>query len=123
MVDAQLKPVVWMGSSLRDLQAFPRRVRRNIGLALRYAQLGGKHPDAEPLRGFRGAGVLEVIEDYAGSTYRAIYTVRLPGRVYVLHVFQKKSTRGIRTPRHQIELVRQRLRQAEEVHRQLAGGA
>ncbi len=108
-----------MGSSFRELKAFPRRVQRDIGRALRYAQLGGKHPDAEPLRGFGGTGVLEIIQDYDGNTYRAVYTVRLAGRLYVLHVFQKKSTRGIRTPRHDIELIRQRLKQAEEAHRRL----
>jgi phage-related protein len=112
-----LKPLVGVGSSLKDLRAFPRRVRRDIGRALRYAQLGGKHPDAVPLRGFGGAGVLEVIEDHDGSTYRAVYTLRLAGRVYVLHVFQKKAKKGISTPKHELELVRSRLKQAEELHR------
>ena len=82
-------------------------------LRLHEAQIGKKHPEAKPLRGFGGAGVLEVVADHAGSTYRGVYTVRFEGRVYVLHVFQKKSKHGIATPKREIELVRERLRWAE----------
>lgn len=77
-----------------------------MGYALYLAQEGGKHPDAKPLKGFAGAGVLEVADDYDGDTYRAIYTLTRPGAVYVLHAFQKKSTRGIATPRREVELIR-----------------
>ena len=76
----------------------------------------GKHPDAKPLRGFGGAGILEIVEDHAGDTYRAVYTVRLAGRIYVLNVFQKKSKGGIKTPKPEIELIKLRLRRAEEEH-------
>lgn len=108
------KPVYWVGSSLDDLREFPEPVQRTIGFAIYRAQVGEKHESARPLRGFRGAGVLEIVEDYDGDTYRAVYTVRIAGRVYVLHAFQKKSTQGIKTSKHDIDLVSQRLRQAEE---------
>ena len=87
-----------------------------MGYALYLAQVGGKHLDAKPLKGFGGAGVLEVVEDFAGDTYRAVYTVKLAGVVYALHAFQKKAKRGIETPRQELETVRRRLRRAEELH-------
>ena len=111
-----IKPVVWIGRSRTDLASFPEDVKDAIGYALYIAQRGGKHADAKPLRGFGGAGILEIIEDHAGDTYRAVYTVRLAGRVYVLHVFQKKSKAGIKTPKPEIELIRSRLKRAEEEH-------
>ena len=110
------KPVVWIGSAKDDLVAFPREVVGAIGYALYEAQKGNKHPNAKPLHGFGGAGVLEVVEDHDGDTYRAVYTVRLAGRVYVLHAFQKKSKSGIKTPKAEINLVKARLRRAEEQH-------
>lgn len=116
-----VKPLVWIGSSFKDLVTLPRRVQRDIGRALRYAQLGGRHEHAKMLRGFGGAGVLEVVEDHDGRTYRAAYTVRLAGRIYVLHVFEKKSKRGIATPKHNQDLIRARLKQAEEIHRKQGG--
>lgn len=116
------KPLVWMGSSKQDLRAFPEEVRHVMGYALYLAQVGGKHLDAKPLRGFGGAGVLEVVDDFDGDTYRAVYTVKLRGVVYALHAFQKKSKRGIKTAPHDLELVRRRLRQAEEVHDRSAAG-
>ncbi len=85
---------VFVGSSLEDLKAFPREVQRVVGFALRAAQEGGKYPDAKPMKGFKGAGVLEIVEDYDGDGYRAVYTVRFSNAVYVLHAFQKKSKRG-----------------------------
>jgi phage-related protein len=109
-----MKPLQWIGSSLEDLRAFPRYVQREIGLALTVAQYGGKHPAAKPLRGFGGAQVLEVVEDYEGDTYRAVYTVRFAEVLYVLHCFQKKSTRGIKTAQRDIELIKARLRRAQE---------
>lgn len=111
-----MKPVEWIASSLADVRDFPEDVRRTFGQALFEAQLGGKHPAAKPLKGFGGAGVLEVVEDHDGNTYRAVYTVKLAGVVYVLHAFQKKAKRGIATPQHEIDLVRRRLRLAEELH-------
>jgi phage-related protein len=112
-----MKGIDWIGSSYRDLCALPEEVRRCFGFALYLAQSGGKHPDAKPLSGFHGAGVLEVVEDHDGDTYRAVYTVRFADAVYVLHVFQKKSKRGIATPTKDIELIKTRLRIAEEHHR------
>ena len=109
------KPLFWVGSSKRDLKGFPLAIRRMMGFALFQAQAGGKHMDAKPLKGFGGAGVLEVVADLEGSTFRAVYTVKFAGAVYVLHAFQKKSKAGIATPRRDLELIRQRLREAEEI--------
>ena len=111
-----VEPDAWIRSTRADLASFPEDVKDAIGYALYIAQRGDKHPDAEPLRGFGGAGILEVVEDYAGDTYRAVYTVRLAGRIYVLHVFQKKSKCGIKTPKTESELIKSRLRRAEEEH-------
>src|SRR5437868_9694109 len=111
-----IRPVVWIGSTRADLASFPEDVKDAIGYALYIAQLGGKHADTKPLHGFGGAGILEIIEDHAGDTYRAVYTVRLAGRIYVLHVFQKKSKGGIKTPKAEIERIKSRLKRAEEEH-------
>ncbi|TMQ31067.1 MAG: hypothetical protein E6K65_02745 [Nitrospirae bacterium] len=111
-----IKPVVWIGSTKADLRNFPEEVKDSIGFALYVAQQGGKHADAKPLRGFGSAGVLEIVEDHDGDTYRAVYTVRLAGRVYVLHAFQKKSKTGIETPKAEINLIKSRLKRAEEEH-------
>ncbi len=108
------KPVRWVGSSRDDLIAFPEDVRRRVGGALWDAQLGGKASFAKPLRGFGGAGVLEVVDDHDGDTYRAVYTVRFAGVVYVLHAFQKKSKRGIATPKTELDMIERRLRRARE---------
>jgi phage-related protein len=110
------KPIVWVGSSLEDLWDFPPAVQREIGFALRRAQDGGKHPDAKPLKGFGGASVMEIVEDRDGDTYRAVYTVRFADAVYVLHVFQKKSKKKIATPKHEMDLIRVRLEEAERLH-------
>jgi phage-related protein len=119
-----IKPLFFVGSSREDLKGFPEDVQDATGYALYIAQTGGKHPHAKALRGFGGAGVLEVMENHAGDTYRTVYTVRLQHAVYVLHAFQKKSRRGIETPREEIDLVRARLRLAEEHHNRsiLEGG-
>jgi phage-related protein len=108
------KPLFWVGSSRDDLREFPDGVRETMGFALWQAQNGDKHLDAKPLRGFSGAGVLEIVADEAGSTYRAVYTVKFAGAVYVLHAFQKKSKKGIKTPKHEVDLIRRRLKAAEE---------
>jgi phage-related protein len=105
---------MWVGSSQDDLRAFPEEARRAVGFALRFAQNGDKHPSAKPLKGFGGSGVLEIVADHHEDAYRAVYTVTLPDAIYVLHAFQKKSTRGIATPRRHIELIRQRLKWAQE---------
>jgi len=102
-----------VASSKRDLVAFPDDVRREVGYALYFAQAGDKHPTAKPLKGFHGAGVLEVVENHEGNTYRAVYTVKFTKVVYVLHAFQKKSKKGVRTPRREIERVKDRLILAE----------
>ncbi len=112
-----VKPLYWVGSSLRDLRGFPSAVRRVMGQALHDAQHGEKHPGARPLKGFGGAGVLEIVEDDDGDTYRAVYTVKLAGVVYVLHAFQKKSKRGRETPKKDIDLIERRLREARVHHR------
>jgi phage-related protein len=110
-----LKPIAWVGSSKTDLKKFPADVQDEIGHALLQAQLGGKHASAKPLKGFGGGGVLEIVENDDGDTYRAVYTVRFADFVYVLHAFQKKSKSGIRTPQKEIDLVKTRLRAAEEI--------
>ena len=109
-----MKPVHWIGSSRKDLRAMPDQVQDDIGYALYLAQMGGKHADAKPLTGFKGAGVLEVVENHDGDTYRAVYTVKFANAVYVLHVFQKKSKRGIATPQADMDLIKRRLQQAAE---------
>ena len=106
------KPLRWVGSAKKDLQAMPAEVQDTFGYALHLAQSGGKHAQAKPLKGFGSAGVLEVVESEAGSTYRAVYTVKIAGSVYVLHCFQKKSTSGIATPKPDMDLVRDRLKAA-----------
>jgi len=117
-VEGELKPVRWMGASLRDLRSFPRSVRIDIGHALFTAQEGKIDPAAKPLKGFGGAGVLEIVASHHGNAWRAVYTVRFQDAIYVLHVFQKKSTRGIATPARQTDLIKQRLAEAERDYRE-----
>ena len=109
-----VKSVVWIGSSRMDLKAFPSEVQDVIGYALYHAQIGLKAPETKPLHGFGGAGVLEVVEDFQTDTYRAVYTVKFAEFIYVLHAFQKKSRKGRATPKPDIELIKRRLRAAEE---------
>jgi phage-related protein len=110
------RPLHWVASSRKDVKDFPPAVRRVFGVALFAVQCGETPLAAKPLKGFGDAGVLELIEDHRGDTYRAVYTVRFSTRIYVLHVFQKKSKRGIATPQRDLELIRDRLRQAERIH-------
>jgi phage-related protein len=112
------KPLEWMGSSLDELVHFPPEVRKHLGYALYLAQIGEKSPASKPLKGFGGAGVLEVLSDHDGNTYRAVYTVRFAEAVYVLHAFQKKSKHGSATPKSEMDLVRRRLKAAAEHYRQ-----
>lgn len=107
------KPLDWMGSSKKDFLGFPEPVKDEMGNALGLAQFGGKHPSAKPWKG-QGAGVFEVVEDYAGDTYRAVYTVRFKEVVYVLHAFQKKSPKRIKTAQIDIDLVERRLKAAQQ---------
>ena len=109
-----LKPLYWMGSTLKDLRDSPEAVKDGIGYALELVQKGEKPANAKPLRGFGGASVLEIVEDFDGDTWRAVYTVALANAVYVLHVFQKKSKRGTATPKKELDLIRRRLRDALE---------
>ncbi len=106
------KPLYWIGSSLKDISRFPSEVQRSVGFVLSAAQYGGKHPSAKPWRG-EGPGILEVVKEHDGDTYRAIYTVRFANAIYVLHAFQKKSPRGIATRQSDIVLVRERLKIAQ----------
>ena len=115
-------PLEFIGSSKDDLSAFPLKVKQDIGFALRVAQKGDKHPAARPLKGFGGAGVLEIIADFDGGTFRAVYTVRLKGMIYVLHAFQKKSRKGIATPKSEMDKVRARLKQAQLLHAEKIDG-
>jgi phage-related protein len=110
-----LKPVIWMGSSRKDFGVFPDPVKDRVGYALFVAQQGGKHADAKPLRGFGGAGVVEIVSDHRGDAFRTVYTVRLAGVVYVLHAFQKKSKSGRETPKPDLQVIEGRLRDAERL--------
>ena len=116
-----LKPVEWMGSSKADLKRFPDPVQGRMGFAIYRAQLGRRHRDAKPLKGF-GPGVVEVVARHDGDTFRAVYTVRFETVVYVLHAFQKKARRGIATPKQELDLVRRRLRAAERHYRDTQRG-
>lgn len=116
-----IRSVVWVGSSRKDLGDFPDQVQDHIGYALYIAQRGGRHRDAKPLSGFGGAGVLEIVSDHRGDTFRAVYTLRYAGTLFVLHAFQKKSKTGIETPRRDTELIQQRLKEAEQIAKEIEG--
>jgi phage-related protein len=115
---SEFKPVRWIGTALRDLRSFPRPVRIDIGHALFTAQEGKTDPAAKPLKGFGGASVLEIVASHHGNAWRAVYTVRFQDAVYVLHVFQKKSTKGIATPTREIDLIKRRLAEAERDYKE-----
>ncbi len=117
-----IKPLEWVGSSKRDLIDFPEQMRKEVGHALHLAQAGEKPANAKPLRGFGGAGVLEVVASYDGNAFRAVYTVKFAKAIFVLHAFQKKATRAIETPKVDIELIKQRLNLAAEQYQQLYEG-
>lgn len=108
----------WIGSSRDDVREFPSEVRVMVGFALLQAELGGKYIDAKPMKGFGGAGVLEIVTDHDGSTYRTVYTIKLPSAVYVLHAFQKKSKKGIATPQKELDRVKKRLDAATRHHKE-----
>jgi len=113
-MSGSLKSVEWVGNSLENLKVFPEEARQVVGYALYLAQCGDKHPSAKPLKGFKGAGVLEIVEDFDGDTYRAVYTLKLAGVIYVLHAFQKKSKKGLATPKQDLDLIESRLKRAKE---------
>lgn len=115
-----VRPLLWVGTSKDDLKEFPDDVQDHIGFALYQAQIGLKHRDAKPLASL-GPGVLELVSDFDTNTYRAVYAVRFREAVYVLHAFQKKSRKGIATPKAEIDLVKRRLKAAEQHHRALHG--
>ena len=121
MVD-QEKPLEWIGSSHRDLMELPTNVRRFFGYALSLAQAGDQHDAAKILKGFGSAGVIEIVENDAGGTYRAVYTVKFAESVFVLHCFQKKSKRGIATPKVDMDIIRTRLKVAEALAKELQNG-
>ena len=114
------RPLFWAGSAKRDLLAFPATVKDAIGTALSVAQFGGKHPAAKPWKGV-GSGVLEIVEDYEGNAYRAAYTIRFRLAIYVLHCFQKKSHKGAKTSRRDVELISQRLKLAQQDYEERYG--
>ncbi len=111
-----MRDVKWVGDSREQVRSFPKPAKKIVGQALNAAQSGRKHINAKPLRGV-GSGVLEVAARYDTNTYRAVYTVKLGENIYVLHAFQKKSTRGIRTSKKEINLIKQRLKMAREMER------
>ena len=113
------KPLEWIGSSHKDLMALPPEVRRFFCFALSLAQAGDKHDAAKVLKGFGSAGVLEVVENDVGGTYRAVYTIKFAEAVFVLHCFQKKSKQGIATPKEDMDIVHARLKVAEAFAKEL----
>lgn len=113
------RPLEWIGSSHKDLLQLPADVRKSFGFALHFAQHGELHPASKVLKGFGGAGVLEVVENDMGGTYRAVYTVRFEEAVFVLHCFQKKSKSGIATPKSDMDVVRARLKMAEALAKEI----
>ncbi|WP_458796642.1 type II toxin-antitoxin system RelE/ParE family toxin [Pseudomonas saxonica] len=109
-----VKELFWIGSSKKDLMDMPLDVQQVFGYALHLAQEGGKHSQAKPMKGLTSSGVLEVVEDFEGDTYRAVYTVKIGDAIYALHTFKKKSNKGIETPKHEIDLIKVRLKAAED---------
>jgi phage-related protein len=108
-----LKPLKFVGGSKKDLSAFPDETKQEMGHSLYVAQQGGRALNAKTLQGFGGSGVVELVEDHDRNTYRCVYTTRINDVIVVLHAFQKKSKRGIETPRHEVELIRARFKEAQ----------
>jgi phage-related protein len=116
-----IKPVEWVGSSYKNFRSFPDPVQDLMGYALYQAQIGRKHRNAKPLKGFGGGSIIEIVDDHDGDTYRAVYTVKFAAAIYVLHAFQKKSKTGIKTTKDDLELVHQRLKAAEADYKSKPG--
>jgi phage-related protein len=123
MNEEHIKPLNWIGGSYRDYTRFPRPVQEEMGFALYRAQAGGRHPMAKTLKGFGGGGILELVETYDGDAFRTVYTVKFAEEIYVLHAFQKKSKKGIATPKGEIDLVKRRLKEAEDDYHERYGNA
>jgi phage-related protein len=121
MAEETVKPVSWVGSSYKEFRAFPDPVQDKMGYALYRAQIGKKHEHAKPLKGFGGAGVLDIVTDHDGDTFRVVYTVKFATSIYVLHAFQKKSKSGVKTSAQDLDLIRQRLKTAEADHKEQLG--
>ncbi len=119
MTAQQEKPLVWIGSSKRDLMTLPVPIRKFFGHALDFSQRGDKHDATKVLKGFGSAGVLEIIEDGRGGTYRAGYTVKFKEAIFVLHVFQKKSRHGVATPKPDIDIIHERLKVVEQLVKEM----
>lgn len=117
----QVKPIFWMGSSKADLKAFPKPVQSDVGYTLFAAQCGEEYRSVKTLQGFGGRSVLEIVAPHIGDTYRAVYTVKFKDSIYVLHAFQKKSTRGIATPKRELDMIRQRFADAKRHHEERQG--
>jgi phage-related protein len=115
----RIKPVFWMASSRKDLKAFPKAVQSDVGYALFAAQRGEEYRSVKALKGFGGRSVLEIVAPHDGDTYRAVYTVKFEDAVYVLHAFQKKSTKGLATPQRDIDLIHRRLADAEQHYKEI----
>ena len=115
-----LRPLLWVGSSLKDLRSFPEAVQDVMGYALFRAQLGERHPAAKALRG-KLRGLMEIVDEYRGNAYRVIYTTKLTSVIYALHVFRKKATRGIATPKREVELMQARYRWSQQHHHRQPG--
>lgn len=115
------RKIIYMGSSQKDAGKLPKEVQELFAYALELAVAGGQHADAKPLSGFNGRNVVEVVGDYRGDTFREIYTVRFEEAIYVLHIFQKKSKKGISTPKEELDLIKKRLKWAESVHKEHYG--
>lgn len=109
------KGLIWLGNAKDNLMKFPHEVVKDVGYALHFAQNGAKHPSAKPLKGFDIGGVFEIVENFLSDTYRAVYAVKLGNKIYVLHCFQKKSTQGIKTPQKEINIIKSRLKIAQEI--------
>jgi len=121
MMEGGAKPIVWMGASRKDLKSFPKQVRVDMGQALYAAQMGETDPAAKPMKGFGGTSVMEIVDRHDANTYRAVYAAQFEGVIYVLHAFQKKSKKGIATPKQEIDLVRKRLRAVEQLQKGKVG--
>lgn len=117
--NSKLKPLVWVGSSKDDLIEFPKEVQSSVGYALYLAQQGERYIHSKILKGFGGAGVVEIIDRDESGTFRVVYTIKLPKIIFVLHSFQKKSKHGIKTPKQEIDLIKKRLKEAHEIYKEL----
>ena len=116
-MDEEVRSVIWMGDSRKQLQSFPPEVRRSIGSALYDAQKGEKAPSAKPFKSV-GSGVFEIAMRFDTNAYRAVYAVQIGKQIYVLHAFQKKSKSGIKTPSQDVDLIKRRYRQAVEMEKE-----